>query len=191
MLGGWAAWLCQASAMTPDKPIPPLCPCTNPAASHEVCFDTSKNPKEEPTASLCSDIWPTATLQMWWHNHRAGTEAMEQPPPLAGSYRPSAETSLPPAGTFPVQAGQVASETNPMESAGMLYLLCKGTQPGSLCSVTCHLCIWKTSLFTFNLTFNHQPHLQPLPSALPHLQSHLQPHLPFFLTLHICRHNCR
>lgn len=43
----------------------------------------------------------------------------------------------------------------------MLYLLCEVTQLGRLSSITCHLCIWKTSVFTFILTFNHQPHLQP------------------------------
>lgn len=152
-----------------------------------------KTPRRSPqqTSAVTFGQQPPTDVVAQLHC-RADTKAMEQPLPLAGSYRPSAETSSAPPGTFPIQAGQVASETNPMGSAGMLYLFCKSTRSGSLCSITCHLCIWKTSAFTFNLTFNHQPHLQPLPSALPHFQSHLQPHLlPFFLTLHIRRHSSR
>lgn len=45
------------------KPTSPLCPCMKPAASHEVCCDTSKKTKEEPPANLCSDVWPTATYR--------------------------------------------------------------------------------------------------------------------------------
>lgn len=113
---------------------------------------------------------------------------MEQPLPLAGTYHPSAERSLPPPGIFPIQAGQVASETNPMGSAGTLYLFCKGTRPGSLSSITCHLCIWKTSAFTFNLTFNHQLHFQPptSPSAFTFsLTSKLIFNLTFSLTFNL------
>lgn len=52
------------------KPTSLLHPCANPAASHEVCCDTSKKTKEEPPANLCSDIWPTVT-------YRCGSTTME------------------------------------------------------------------------------------------------------------------
>ena len=202
MPGGQAVWLLPITAVTRDKRTPPPYPCTNPAVSHEIYSDTSKNTKEQPTANLCSDIWPTASygcggttaelVQRPWSSRCPWLEVTTHRLKCPHHFPAPSPSRL---GGWQVKPTQQDLQGRCICSA-RVHGLAVSAQSLATSASGRLLPSPSTSPSTINLIFNNQPHLQPLSSALPHLQchlqSHLQPHLlPFFLMLHIRRHNSR